>query len=483
MSDQSPTPTPRKTRRPRRGVRPSQRRLGGASDTALDGQAEMDNGFDPSTDDEDTLFDILGVASPMKEPSPRRGLLTLSKDDMEVARGSEPDKRRQRQPRRKPDKSNANTDSEAERKPARRHDGSPAPERVRGQVEQSQGDEVERGVGSEGDVSRKDQGKQRNRRGKKSAPPLGGNDDAQIQSGEGGTPRPAKVKQSGISASRPKQTGRDRSQMQITQSNGDFAENVGQGSTYDLASLSKSLPTLGFVQPGYAAPDLGGRSRNGKKGNGNGTANGDESAVWEMPEVAGGQELTWQQKLQGGAGNQPSDSPRRNKSNTTDRKAKPGKSTLNQQASASPAVSSPLHSRPVHQRRASLDNVPNASANVSTAPSRTISAFDSHIPFHTGFNVHRAPQTPAKAIAAAHGNTPNGILPIVGSGEFPRLPGGPGSTTTAARGQGERRGSGAVGSGAGLPGAVFGVGPKYAGPTFHNSPAAASLSKPDLEDF
>lgn len=48
-----------------------------------------------------------------------------------------------------------------------------------------------------------------------------------------------------------------------------------------------------------------------------------------------------------------------------------------------------------------------------------------------------------------------GALPVI-PGEFPRI-----------------NGAGGVPVG----------GPKYAGPTFHNSPHAATLSKPDLEDF
>lgn len=169
---------------------------------------------------------------------------------------------------------------------------------------------------------------------------------------------------------------------------------------------------------------------------------------------------------------------RNNKSAPSNRKSKPSKSTSSTASSGHvpdlshpAAVPSPLNPRPAHSRRLSLDGIPTSSAPVT----RSISAFDSFIPFHTGFNVHRAPQTPAKSVASANGNLlgkqQNGTLPIVGSGEFPRLHG-------AGQDGMERKGS--LGNGNGT---ATGLGMKYAGPTFHNSPHAATLSKPDLEDF
>ena len=107
--------------------------------------------------------------------------------------------------------------------------------------------------------------------------------------------------------------------------------------------------------------------------------------------------------------------------------------------------SSPLVSRSAHTRRRSLD---------AAIP---VSAFDDTIPFHTGFNVNRAPQTPAKLPTIMHANT---NLPIV-QGVFPRV----------------------AGQKAPLKAPAANGGIKYAGPTFHNSPNAASLPKPDLEDF
>jgi len=150
-------------------------------------------------------------------------------------------------------------------------------------------------------------------------------------------------------------------------------------------------------------------------------------------------------------------------SHLPDRKSRSRPNTsVNSPHPPSAMPSSPLVARPTHARRLSLDN------NVP------VSAFDHTQPFHTGFNVHRAPQTPAKLpgnMAPAH------HLPILHQ-EFPRIGKGTGhspyvSTPPAAPG-------------------VIPMGPittpahakiKYAGPTFHNSPHGASLPKPDLDDF
>ena len=94
-----------------------------------------------------------------------------------------------------------------------------------------------------------------------------------------------------------------------------------------------------------------------------------------------------------------------------------------------------LGPRPAQTRRRSLDALP-------------VSRFESTLPYHTGLNTARPPQTPAKLSTS---RPPANNLPIVGTGDFPRINNS--------------------------------LLPKYAGPTFHNSPHAASLPKPDMEDF
>ncbi|WVQ75166.1 hypothetical protein IAR50_004776 [Cryptococcus sp. DSM 104548] len=235
---------------------------------------------------------------------------------------------------------------------------------------------------------------------------------------------------------------------------------------FETASLSQSLPA---DVDGVGLMTSGVKTKKGKKE--------DESAVWDMPEGSGGQTLTWQQKLA------QTETPPRNsrKGFATERKPKSKLSTLYNPSSASNSSSS----RPNHGRRLSYDSLaqPYHLSQPSTValppvsqrenPSLSglpISAFDGHIPFHTGYNVHRAPQTPAKTVANAHGNLlqGDGSLPLI-PGEFPRL---------QSEGSGSGSGSGTLGSAGGK-----GMAMKYAGPTFHNSPHAATLSKPDLEDF
>ncbi|WVQ96188.1 hypothetical protein IAU59_003291 [Kwoniella sp. CBS 9459] len=465
MAEQPATPTPRKPRRTRKGAKPSDQRY----DDTVVADEPVEQMHDISTEDEETLFDILGVSSPAPAPADRKaenGMLRLSKDDMHLALGKGT-RQAARKGRGNPD-SQANTDSDTGRVHVRRGqtEGSPAPRKREGRGEGRRAAPGEAGQekgGSDGDLPRE---QRRGKKGSKQASPLvGGDGNASL---ELGTKKglPAKPKVSGLSATRP---SHGPTSVQAAQP---AASEEEDHNTFETASLSQSLPSRGLP---VRAPSKGGKSSKAKKSGGS----GDESAVWEMPEVAGGQELTWQQKLQASASTTPTDSPRRsNKTAVAEKRTKKQSSATAikpypvPSSHASPAVSSPFNPRPVHARRASADTIPTSAPVNRSIP---ISAFDSHIPFHTGYNVHRAPQTPAKGVAVAHGNFSNGILPIVGSGEFPRLPGGlngAGSGPAAAAG-GERRGS------ANVPG----LGPKYAGPTFHNSPAAASLSKPDLEDF
>lgn len=98
-----------------------------------------------------------------------------------------------------------------------------------------------------------------------------------------------------------------------------------------------------------------------------------------------------------------------------------------------------------------------------SAPPYRAYGFDDDIPYHIGFNVHRAPQTPAKgAINPVSANTPLPIIP----GEFPRI------------NKVNKAFDNVLG-----PRSASGSSLKYAGPTAHSSPHAASLAKPDLDDF
>jgi hypothetical protein len=124
-------------------------------------------------------------------------------------------------------------------------------------------------------------------------------------------------------------------------------------------------------------------------------------------------------------------------------------------------------SRPDHIRRASTDGLP-LPAPPRSAPPGGSSVFDNDVPYHIGFNVNRAPQTPSKTgLRTTLQNTP---LPLI-KGDFPRINKvfdnvlGPQSFTQSQS----------------APNLVPGI--KYAGPTSHNSPHAASLAKPDLDDF
>ncbi|KIR60153.1 hypothetical protein I314_04006 [Cryptococcus bacillisporus CA1873] len=212
-------------------------------------------------------------------------------------------------------------------------------------------------------------------------------------------------------------------------------------STFEMSSLSQNLPS-----------DLEGAG-NGQQKKGKSKKKENASAVWDMPDAAGGDELTWQQKL--AQTETPTRASRKPfQSERSERKGKSKLSTLYDPNRAANNCSSVAQ-----DRQLSYDSIPTQLAQpILTAQQRLpVSAFDGHIPFHTGFNVHRAPQTPAKSVASVHGNLlmGEGALPVI-PGEFPRI-----------------KGAGGVPVG----------GPKYAGPTFHNSPHAATLSKPDLEDF
>ncbi|WRT69467.1 uncharacterized protein IL334_006453 [Kwoniella shivajii] len=468
MSEQPSTPTPRKTRRtPRRGNKASNsRNVPNGSDRAPGPEQgsglhlDHDGEQEPSSEDEVMLFDLLGVSSPQpKASSPRKGVLNLSKEDMDNALGKKPKSRKS--------KKDIIADNEGDITRQPNINGSPAPSKKGGRnVRQKQGQNGdEKAANSEGDLPQESKGR-KGRNGLKSVSMINRGDNLESDN-DGDLLFKPKPKQSGLGATKPRNVTKFQSSSQIPLVESDSLD------SFDTSSLSQSLPAGGLNLP-PATKNLK-QKKTGKK-----AGSDDESAVWDMPPVAGGQELTWQQKLQGSAPPSSESSPRKSSKSTPSDKKKSNRCVpfqQQQQQSVLPAVSSPLVPRPVHNRRASADGVPTATIGPTgnSGNGRLISAFDGHIPFHTGYNVHRAPQTPAKGVASANGNMSTSLLPIVGSGEFPRLQG---------QSQGERKGS-ITGSGTGpAPGsAPPNLNAKYAGPTFHNSPNAATLSKPDLDDF
>jgi hypothetical protein len=238
---------------------------------------------------------------------------------------------------------------------------------------------------------------------------------------------------------------------------------------FNLAALSQSLPS----QNGGL---LGLKSKNVK-------ANGkDKHEVWDAAVVSGSDNLTvshvsilkpswsqadlvkWQQKLHSstfGSGKS------HTRAQGEKKKNRAGPSSFNQNNN----VQSSGSGRPGHTRRASTDSVPSQHPPRS-APPYPHSGYDDDIPYHVGLNIGRAPQTPSKD--AVRPMTANSPLPII-PGEFPRL--GRVQNKAFDNVLGPRPSSGP------LLGSINSGGLKYAGPTAHSSPHAASLAKPDLDDF
>ena len=208
--------------------------------------------------------------------------------------------------------------------------------------------------------------------------------------------------------------------------------------------------------------------------------------------------------------------------------------SLSGTAAAGTTASHSSAGRPGHQRRQSADSVIPSRAHISsgavagagaggqaharqpplatttttttniTAPSQAGQAKETYVPslmdtlppFNPALNALRAPQTPAKGGLA--GRYKVQALPLL-PGEFPRLNAASGSGMAG----GLVGGAAPVGGGYGhvsgqvqvqmqmgqqhqyqhqTPGKGQGQG-QYAGADFHNSPAASSLPKPDLDDF
>jgi hypothetical protein len=127
-------------------------------------------------------------------------------------------------------------------------------------------------------------------------------------------------------------------------------------------------------------------------------------------------------------------------------------------------------SRPAHSRRASTDGLP-IQRPPRSAPPLQSSAFDHEIPYHTGFNTNRAPQTPSKAdLRDLRETLASSPLPIR-EGDFPRVNKNKVFDNVLGADNHQRVQS--------APGSTF----KYAGSTSHYSPHATALSKPELDEF
>jgi len=454
------SPTPKKRGRQRRdgSRRPKSQRAEHAGTEGTEGE-----GSGAVSGDEDSLFDLLGIASPPTEEGPTngvRGILAVSKADIDGGNGKLSEKKgRGGRPRVEAMHSE--------------------PEGFLTHLREGKAMGEEKDGNSEGETRRRRQ-------------PRKGKGKAAIDNGVSSV-QPV----SALTATRPRSTKQNRSIAPAPDSGNDEA--------FETASLSQSLPSGGLFSAGNAkAGPINGNvkgkgKRKGKKPS-EGGPDGDESAVWEMPEIPGptaNQAMTvgcyshfklsadeqWQQKLQ--TSTSTSDSPRRPAKSSTPHSNSPvpfnntpnrsgadhkprtrgAMAAAKQSHPPSAMHGSPMDPRPVQARRLSLDNLP-------------VSAFDHTQPFHTGFNVHRAPQTPAKL----PGNmAPSNALPTL-QGDFPRI--GKGAQPQAALPphfqQPPSQQAQQIPHSLSTPGVK---GFKYAGPTFHNSPHAASLPKPDLDDF
>jgi len=271
MPDQPVTPTPKKPDRWKRSGAPSSvQRDQPQDDTAH--PADL-NG---SEEDEEILFDLLGVTSPAPrsyQPRLERGVLPVSKDDRETAQGRRGARR----------KSHQVADSEPDSRGKGRRDvlrvesgpGSPSPRDQARPRKLPASRREERGAISEGEALQP--AKPERQRRNKALPMDSQSGKVDLVASTSTLP----AKPSGISATRPKTRSSVQRSVEVTPV-------TDSGGTFDLSALSRSLPADGFLAP---SPRLAGKARHGKKG----AKSEDESAVWEMPDPVGpsaGQELT-----------------------------------------------------------------------------------------------------------------------------------------------------------------------------------------------
>ena len=248
------SPTPKKGGRQRRdgSRRPRAKRaeLVGTDGTEGEGGGALSG-------DEDSLFDLLGIAPPPAEDGPSRetkGILAVSKADIEGGSAT----RREKQPRGGRRTKIDIMQSEPERSSGPGQNGKLVGE--------------ERDPQSEGEVKRKRQPK----RGKGKT-----NDPAKGTDTDNASGQPV----SALTASRPRSAKQKRPVVPAVGSGND-------DDAFETASLSQSLPSGGlFTAAATNADAANGKvkskgRRKGKTAPGSG-ADGDESAVWEMPEIPG----------------------------------------------------------------------------------------------------------------------------------------------------------------------------------------------------
>ncbi len=406
----------------RRGPRKNRRAAHRPADLVNSSDAQDSTEPDGSTDDD--ILELLGT-KPLAAPKQTPGLLQLTKTSMEAAKKSMP----KQVPR---------------RKPARRDESNPEDTPASSEPEHRD---------------------QRSRRGKK------GTADPMIATEGGkGAADPRIATEGGKGAAALKLLADEMSGIDTDQSaTPNSRSGIDAQLPSDAPSVSQSLPASFF-----------GEAQEGRK----------DAKQWDVPSSvsgAGGKPLNvsrsarfrvsiasntkWQQQLQNEM--------------TPSKNPKAG----SRRASKAPAKAGG------HKRRSSLDDAPVAAIAAAmqampplsgttagsaspNKPAFPVSHFDSSIPFHTGYNVHRAPQTPLRANQRTTAVTArDGVIQLPIMGEFPRMNG---ADAALAMGQASSPGSApapAAGAGQAVPKSF------YAGPAFHNSPAGRDLPKPDLDDF
>ncbi|EIW71725.1 hypothetical protein TREMEDRAFT_60641 [Tremella mesenterica DSM 1558] len=244
--------------------------------------------------------------------------------------------------------------------------------------------------------------------------------------------------------------------------------------SFDTSPLSHSLPTLDVMHKVKQSDKVK-----------------DESAVWDMPEVnAGPQEKTWQQLLMDGKKPKIDKYDRNNQRPSSTGPSSPTKSS--KRSNSPPNLKNPnkpRQPRPTHSRRLSLDDpsvrsTPTSFSSLSPIQARSV--FDTTLDWYPTMNVNRPPQTPFRRLPTHV----TGELPLI-PGEFPRINRSPVPTpiaqlTKAVTGSPQKRsqkktvdmGRTRSGSGGADPSIEY-----YAGPSFHNAPAAHTLSPPDMSDW
>jgi hypothetical protein len=245
------TPTPKKPGRRKKGVPRSAQR------TRPDGSGgEVVDGPEPSSEDEAELFGLLGVVSPPQNPvgvnvkaggessGLGKGVLPVSKADIDQA--------------------------------------NPAPSKKGGRRKKEVTESRETS-GAEGMSSHP-----KPRQGRRQGNGTGQEDRAAVSEGE-------VVQSKGRRSRNLVSRGADLNSGSVAQPEPVHPDSIAthsliSESAFDVSSMSQSLPAENFFAPSASGRSKGAGSK-GSKGS-KGTTAGDESTVWEMPDVGGLQELT-----------------------------------------------------------------------------------------------------------------------------------------------------------------------------------------------